>query len=41
MGDEANLYFDTCRTIRTKLKKLDFQEVYPPYQIFFLWYCKA
>lgn len=29
MGDEANLYFDTCQTIRTKLKKLGFQEVYP------------
>ncbi len=30
IGKEADLYFDTCQTIRSKLKTLGFQEVYLP-----------
>lgn len=30
VGDEAELYFNTCQSIREKLKELGFQEVYLP-----------
>jgi histidyl-tRNA synthetase len=30
IGEEANLYFDTCQSLRTKLRELGFQEVYLP-----------
>lgn len=30
VGNEANLYFETCQSIRDKLNSLNFQEVYLP-----------